>query len=188
MKYGRKLIAILTLVLTATSVLILPAKAAITTNIDIINANQGLKDPIVFTMEESAEPIVRGNPVRCENLTLLDGGNYYCILLDTIQENENGVLSYPERETTKTFLHAIVDRDGDFVANLTVTVKGIYSQADNYAEITSVSGAYSDQQISGLPYSVSYNGNTAQLNVLLNGLKIGSVSYKLYTNGSLQQI
>lgn len=137
----------------------------------------------------NVEVPVQGTPVYCENLVLLDDGNYYCVLVETV-EDESAIepFSYPERQKTKTFIHSVNDRNGTFLATLTVTVSGVYSEVEQSAVITSVVASYSNAQISGLSYSVSYNGNTAKLNILLNGLGIGSVSYKLYTNGSLQTI
>lgn len=137
-----------------------------------------------FASEDSAA--VQGEPVYCENLTILDGGNYYCVLVDTMEGAE--VFSYPERQVTKTFVHNILDRSGEFVAKMTLTITGEYSQMENTAVISSVTASYSEAQVSGLSYSVSYNGNTATIYILVNGASIGSLTYQLATNGSLQQI
>lgn len=136
---------------------------------------------------------VQGKTVFCENLVLLDDGNYYCILVETVEDKSTiEPLSYPERQKTKTFVHNLVDRNGLFVATITVTVSGVYSEVEKSAVINSVVASFSNEQTpglsAGLSYSVSYNGSTAQLNILRYGQRIGSLSYKLYTNGSLQQI
>lgn len=71
---------------------------------------------------------------------------------------------------------------------MTLTITGEYSQMENTAVISSVTASYSEAQVSGLSYSVSYNGNTATIYILVNGASIGSLTYQLATNGSLQQI
>ena len=144
-----------------------------------------------FASETSSnvETLEQGDPVCCENLVLLDNGNYYCVLVETAEdESAIELFRYPERQKTKTFVYSVNNRNGVFIATLTVTVSGVYSEVEQSAVINSVVASYSNEQLSRLSYSVSYNGSTAQLNILLNGLGIGSLSYELYTNGSLQQI
>lgn len=135
----------------------------------------------VFAAEDNTA--TQGEPVCCEGLTMLDNGNYYCILLDAVEEA--AVFSYPERQVTTTFTHDIVDRNGEFIAMMTTTVTGEYSEVEHTAVISSITAYYSNAQVSGLSYSVSYSGDTATIDILLNGLSIGSSTYKLTTNGSI---
>lgn len=126
-----------------------------------------------------------GNVVVCDSLILLDEG-YYCILEGSDECEEISTYSYTEKVKTGTFYSTVSDRNGNFIADLTTVVTGVYSYADNYATINSISATYSNAVISGLSYTTAYNGNTATLYITLNGAIIGSMTYKLYTNGSLQ--
>lgn len=126
-----------------------------------------------------------GGVVVCDALILLDE-DYYCVLQGSDEDEEVSAYSYTEKEKTKTFYSTVRDRNGKFIADLTTVVTGVYSYADNYATINSITATYSNAVISGLSYTTAYNGSTATLYITLNGAVIGSITYKLYTNGSLQ--
>ena len=151
-------------------------------------ANNALKsyasEPTVDTKVMDA---VQGNPVICDSVLLLDNG-YVCLTISSDESDDSTPFGYTEREKSKSFTHQILDKDGVVLANFSTVVYGVYSYADNYARITSVSGNYSNAIITGLSYSVSYNGDTATVSIKLNGVTIGHIYYRLYTNGSLVEV
>lgn len=136
--------------------------------------------------ESNAIEIVKGSDVIVDTVVLM--GDYVCTTTDSEESSVISPYAYTEKEKTKSFVHNITDRNGALVAKFTTTVYGVYSYADDYATIISVSGSFSDAALSGLGYTVSYNGDTATVYITKNGLAIGSITYKLYTNGSLFEI
>lgn len=132
--------------------------------------------------------VVQGSDIICNSVSIWDGGNYICITEEITGSNSAVPYAYPEREKTASFKHIIHDRNGVLIANFISTVKGIYSDADNYAMITSVTGYYEDAILSGLSYRTTYSGDTATVYITLNGVAIGSITYKQYINGRLLEI
>lgn len=144
----------------------------------------------VYAAESITEPstieIVKGSDIALDTVVIMD--NFVCITVESEESEDASPYAYTEKETTKSFVHTITDRNGNFIATFTTIVSGIYSYADNYATITSVTGSFSNAVITGLSYTVSYSGSTATVYITLNGATIGSLSYKLYTNGSLLEV
>lgn len=136
------------------------------------------------------EHVEKGDSVICTNLVLFD--DYYILTTDasiqtTVQDDATPYAPV-QRFTTKSYSHRIYDLNGAFIATFTTTVKGYYFYPSQEAEIVSVTGAYSNQAISGLSYRVEYNGNTATVNITLNGATIGSLGYKISTDGVISQL
>lgn len=139
----------------------------------------------VPALAAGTERVVRGNDIRCENLTMLNDGYY--MVLESQTGWETASRSYPEKQKTVVFAHDIYDRNGSLVAIADVTVTGVYSEVEKTAVITSASVSYRNAQSTQLSYSTSYDGNRVTVYFTIGGATIGQQSYKLYTNGALLQ-
>ncbi len=93
----------------------------------------------------------------------------------------------PEMEKTRIFVHNIVDAQNSIIAVMTVTVKGIYSQADNYAYLTSISASFSGPLASGCTYNSSINGANGSLVMYYYSAALGNLSYHISTNGNITE-
>lgn len=98
------------------------------------------------------------------------------------------VRAYPERETDISYSYDIYDRDGILLARLVSTVEGVYSQADGYALVSSVTGGFSGADADRFSCTSSCNGNTGTIAVWCDGSDLVSFSYRLNTNGSVREI
>ena len=94
----------------------------------------------------------------------------------------------PEQERTAVFTHKIFDRNGKVMAILTSTVTGVYSQVDRTAFLTSIKGTFQGSFASDFSCSTSVSGSTGKINLYYNGMSAGSFSYKIYSNGTIQNI
>ncbi len=176
--------AILALVLSLAVALgtSMPALAMENTNCDISeNSNNVVK------YEFEVECV--GNDIMIRNIELLDNG--MLIITQELSESENDVnqfRSIPEREKTKTFTHSLVDRNGIELAVLHSTVTGIYSQVDNDAYLTNISGHFTGDFAHDLSYSSSISGDTGSIYLYWNGVHLHTYTYKIFPNGTIQYI
>lgn len=133
---------------------------------------------------------VKGDIIVLNNLVLFD--DYLIITTNDSDQSttQNSVSPYAEVErfTQKTFNNIISDRNGAFIANFDVTVKGHYFYPSQEAEITLVIGFFSNQEVSGLTHTVFYNGDTATIYIKLNGVAIGTLSYRISPEGTIYRI
>lgn len=146
--------------------------------------------PVDAEITEEAEiEYLEGKDIICSNIEILDNG--FVAVLTSVSESETVLdmeRSYPEKEKTAVFSHTILDRNGEELGTFTATVKGIYSEADREAYLTSMTGTFSGTYASRLSYTSSINGQTGSVNIYFNGIKVGTLSYKIYTNGNIQNI
>jgi hypothetical protein len=115
----------------------------------------------------------------------------FVVITTDVSENERFLdmtRAYPEKEKTKVFSHRILDRNGIEMAVLYSTVTGIYSEADNEAYLTSITGTFTGDYASRFSYSSSIEGNTGSILFYFYGAAFGSFAYKIYTNGNIQNI
>lgn len=145
--------------------------------------------PMAFAAETAAQDDVeieyeKGQDLILENVEILDNG-WICITQEATGDYGR---SYPERENTKVFFHTIFDRDGIEIAVFYATVTGVYSQADNYATLTSITGSFTGDYASRFTYSSALSGATGSATIYFNGLSAATFSYKIFTNGNIQRI
>lgn len=131
----------------------------------------------------------KGKDFVLQNLEMLDNGMLVFTQevseTDTVLDESRG---YPEKEKTKVFSHKIVDRNGAVMAIVYSTVTGVYSEVEHTAYLTSISGNPTGEFAYALSCSSSISGNTGSLNVYLHGVLACSLSYKIETNGTIQEI
>lgn len=134
----------------------------------------------------SGNQIVDGKSIVLDDVEIMDAGKYVA----TSEKIEDTVLpcAYPEKEKSVTFKHVIYDRNNIEMAVLYSTVTGVYSDADNYAMITSIDGDFYGDFANSFSYDTELNGDTGTIYIYFNGFSAGSFTYKLYQNGSLQNI
>lgn len=143
----------------------------------------------MFSSAEREAVIFKGQDVVLYNVLLSELGDYSVITVENQDENDGAsVYSYPEKEKTKTFSHAIYDRNYSLMATFNATVTGIYSSVEHYATITSIKGTFTGDYADNFSYKVSYSGEKAYAYVYFSGVLAATFTYKLYTNGSLQNI
>lgn len=99
-----------------------------------------------------------------------------------------GTESEPQKPTSATFSHNIYDRNGILMATAYVTVEGVYSEAEQWSEITDITAEFEGESAHNFSYSPSINGDTGTVNIYFNGLNAGSFRYKIYYNGSIKNI
>ncbi|MCM1150398.1 MAG: hypothetical protein NC319_10015 [Butyricicoccus sp.] len=139
-----------------------------------------------FAQDDVEIEYEKGPDLILENVEILDNG-WICITQEVTVPGNNG-RSYPEREKTKVFSHTICDRNGIELAVFDVTVTGVYSQADNYATLTSITGSFTGSHAHDFTYTSALSGDTGSATIYFNGLNAGTFSYKIYTNGNIQWI
>lgn len=125
----------------------------------------------------------------CQNLVVLDNG--MVALTQEAYETDkalNSARGYSEREKTKTFSHIIFDRNGITMATVYSTVTGIYSEVDHEAYLTSIKGNPTGEYARAISWTSSISGDTGYLNLFFNGYPICTFTYKIYTNGNIQEI
>lgn len=125
-----------------------------------------------------------GVDIVLKNVCVLDNG-WVCITQEGPNDNSR---SYPERESVKNFKHDLNDRNGNVMATLDSTVTGIYSQADNYAMMTGITGTFSGEYASRFSCNPTFNGDIGVLHIYFYGAEVSSISYKIFTNGNIQII
>lgn len=133
---------------------------------------------------------VSGKNMTAENICVLDNGNI-CVTNEVFEKvivKDSGTREYPDKEKIKTFCHMIYDWNGIEIAALYSTVSGLYSEVDGSAMLTSITGYYTGTYASKCSYTSVFNANTGSISACFNGLPLGSFSYKIYANGSIQNI
>lgn len=98
---------------------------------------------------------------------------------------EGSVLAYPEKEKVRKFEHELYDRNGDSLGVLNVLVKGIYSEAEHYAEIKGVATDLVTYKNNGLSVERRMSGDKAYVYVKAGGVAICTITYTLHTNGNI---
>ena len=146
--------------------------------------------PVDAEVTEEAEiEYYEGKDVLCSNIEILDNG--FVAVLTSVSESETvpGMeRSYPEKEKTAVFTYTILDRNGEELGTFTATVKGIYSEADRETYLTSMTGTFSGTYASSFSYTSSINGQTGSVNIYFDGIKEGTFSYRIHTNGNIQNL
>ena len=101
------------------------------------------------TINSDGTECVVGKDIRMTNLIVLENG-FYAI----VDETENTELNtqniqfpilqgFPDKTKTKYFTHRVFDRNGKFMAYLTTSVTGLYSQVDGgSSRIINISGSF----------------------------------------------
>lgn len=145
--------------------------------------------PVAFAAQTAAQDDVEieykaGKDVILKNVEILDNG-WVCI---TQEATGNDGRSYPDRENTEVFYHKIIDRNGIEMAVFYATVTGVCSQVDNYAMLTSITGSFTGDNTSRFTYSSALSGDTGSATIYFYGVSIATFSYKIFKNGSIQNI
>ncbi len=131
----------------------------------------------------------QGQDIILRNVEVLENG--FIVITEEISEEVNEINTIDgvsEKEKTKVFSHRILDRNGVEMAVLYSTVTGVYSEADNEAYLTSITGVFTGSFASRFSYSSSVSGDTGSIAIFFYGAYAASFSYKIYSNGTIQQI
>lgn len=139
--------------------------------------------------EEAEIEYVEGKDIICNSIEILDSG--FVAVLTSVSDSETVLgmeRGYPEKEKTAVFSHIILDRNGEEMGTFVATVKGIYSEADREAYLTSITGTFYGTFASRFSYTYSIEGQTGTVNIYFDVTKQGTLSYKIYTNGNIQNI
>ena len=147
------------------------------------------------TINSDGTECVVGKDIRMTNLIVLENG-FYAI----VDETENTELNtqniqfpilqgFPDKTKTKYFTHRVFDRNGKFMAYLTTSVTGLYSQVDGgSSRIINISGSFSGAYANNLSYSTVLNGSTGTIYLYYRGRNAGAIKYGIYTNGYIGEI
>ena len=118
----------------------------------------------------------------------------------TIRDTENGVCytwwgeeteeidmskGVPEKTKTRTFDHYYYSVDHQYMGMITSVVTGVYSQADNYALITSITPSVSGPNAVDFSTSVTISGDTGYLYVYFLGIYYTTHTYHIDPNGTI---
>lgn len=93
-----------------------------------------------------------------------------------------------ERIKTKTFTYVLTGTGGVYLATATATVTGVYSQADGYAYLTSITASFTGPAAYMYTWSSSISGDTGSLDLILDSTVYITLHYKIYPNGTIQHI
>lgn len=124
-----------------------------------------------------------GSSIVCENLTLLDDGNYCSVLLSTTRFE---TIQTARQEKTALFTYDLLPREGASLAKMEVRVTGTFADGENPGLVCSV--RFDGEQAAQLSGAVSYEDDAAVLTLLVGETEIGSLSYQLDADGFPQQI
>lgn len=147
------------------------------------------------TINSDGTECVVGKDIRMTNLILLENGFY--AIVDEIENTELNTQNiqfpilqgFPDKTKTKYFTHRVFDRNGKFMANLTTSVTGLYSQVDGgSSRIINISGSFSGAYANNLSYSTELNGSTGTIYMYYRGINVGAIKYRIYTNGYIEDI
>lgn len=163
-----------------TSVLLLVMCICMTFNV----ANAAGIEPTHNDVAE-LESVHRGGDITLD-IDVFDTG-FVLVPTGSIEGNV-GTRSYPEKEVTKSFIHNLYDRNGAYIGTITTVIKGLYSQVDNWAQITSITATFGGPYASSLSYATYLSGNTGTVYIYFIGILSGSISYRILTNGTISQI
>lgn len=147
------------------------------------------------TINSDGTECVVGKDIRMTNLILLENGFY--AIVDEIENTELNTQNiqfpilqgFPDKTKTKYFTHRVFDRNGKFMAYLTTSVTGLYSQVDGgSSRIINISGSFSGAYANNLSYSTVLNGSTGTIYMHYRGINVGAIKYRIYTNGYIEDI
>ncbi|WP_313345890.1 hypothetical protein [Sedimentibacter sp.] len=96
-----------------------------------------------------------------------------------------GPYGYPEKPTSATFSHKIYDRNGILMATAYVTVKGWYSEVDQWSEVESITADFEGEYASRFSYTTSRSGETGTIKLYFNGAYAGGFLYTIHYNGRI---
>lgn len=89
-----------------------------------------------------------------------------------------------EKSTSMTFSHKIYDRNGSLMAKVYSTISGIYSEIDNWAEVTDITARISTND-NGFTYTTSKSGAYGYVNIYYYGVSAGTFRYQILKNGNI---
>lgn len=147
------------------------------------------------TINSDGTECVVGKDIRMTNLIMLENGFY--AIVDEIENTELNTQNiqfpilqgFPDKTKTKYFTHRVFDRNGKFMAYLTTSVTGLYSQVDGgSSRIINISGSFSGAYANNLSYSTVLNGSTGTIYMHYRGINVGAIKYRIYTNGYIEDI
>lgn len=147
------------------------------------------------TINSDGTECVVGKDIRMTNLIVLENGFY--AIVDEIENTELNTQNiqfpilqgFPDKTKTKYFTHRVFDRNGKFMAYLTTSVTGLYSQVDGgSSRIINISGSFSGAYANNLSYSTVLNGSTGTIYMHYRGINVGAIKYRIYTNGYIEDI
>lgn len=129
----------------------------------------------------------QGKDLILENFMVMDQGLLAVTELVSSEDEEifNETKGHPERIATAYFTHRIYDTNGIEMVVFHSTVKGIYSEADGYANLSSITGYFTGPYATRFVYGTFIAGNLGAAEVGFNGALLGIFQYKIYTNGNI---
>lgn len=90
---------------------------------------------------------------------------------------------------TRSFYSNVYYAGGELAGKITTTITGSYSQVKNWDQIEGVRAeAESVSPLLPLNTECSKSGDTATVRIKTNGTTIGSLKYRIYTNGPISPI
>lgn len=92
--------------------------------------------------------------------------------------------SLDEREVTANFAY-VIQEDGEVVATVYSTVRGVYSQVNNWSEILSITAYITGTNASDYSYSTAKSGNHGYLYIDRSGVRAVTFTYTIATNGNI---
>ncbi len=127
-----------------------------------------------------------GQDLVLKNVTVVPETGFI-IVTEEMDKQDAGVMrADPDRNTSKTFKHVIYDTTSNVaMATCDSTVTGTYSQADNYAQVDSVTACFVGDFASHFSYTSSKSGAYGYLNVKYDGGSLSTFTYNIATNGLL---
>ena len=72
---------------------------------------------------------------------------------------EESLPAVPDRQAEESFIHKLYDSKNVYMGTITTYITGVYSQADNHAQITSITAVFDGGYANKLSYSTSLSGN-----------------------------
>ena len=147
------------------------------------------------TINSDGTECVVGKDIRMTNLIMLENGFY--AIVDEIENTELNTQNiqfpilqgFPDKTKTKYFTHRVFDRNGKFMAYLTTSVTGLYSQVDGgSSRIINISGSFSGAYANNFSYSTVLNGSMGTIYMYYRGINAGAIKYRIYTNGYIEDI
>ena len=147
------------------------------------------------TINSDGTECVVGKDIRMTNLIVLENGFY--AIVDEIENTELNTQNiqfpilqgFPDKTKTKYFTHRVFDRNGKFMAYLTTSVTGLYSQVDGgSSRIINISESFSGAYANDFSYSTVLNGSTGTIYLYYRGRNAGAIKYGIYTNGYIGEI
>lgn len=109
-------------------------------------------------------------------------------LVDVDFKGQVGPESEPQKPTSATFSHNIYDRNGILVATAYVTIEGVYSEVEQWSEITDITVNFEGELAQDFSYTSSISGDTGTVKIYFNGANAGGFKYKIYYNGRIDNI